>query len=292
MLNLHYLELFYYVARHEGIAEACRNIPYGVQQPAVSAQMIRLEAELGATMFQRRPFALTPTGRRLFAGIAPFFGSLSELEAEVRGESIRTLRLAGLTEVLRDHAPALLANLKSRHPGLKVTILEGEQRRAEEWILRGEADLAVTVLDENPPRGLTCRKLVRLPLVLLVRKDAPWKSATEAIRAGAEGRLDLISLGPDELISRRFAQGLRRLRRVWPIAMAVSSSELVAPYVRANLGAGVSVSTPLRPCPADLRELPLAGFPPLTVGAFWRGQLSAPASEFVRTLTRAASMTR
>ena len=61
-MNIHHLELFYYVARHGGIGEAVRNIPYGIQQPAVSAQVLQLEADLGVTLFQRRPFQLTPAG--------------------------------------------------------------------------------------------------------------------------------------------------------------------------------------------------------------------------------------
>ena len=39
-MNIHHLELFYYVARHGGITEAVRNIPYGIQQPAVSGQVV------------------------------------------------------------------------------------------------------------------------------------------------------------------------------------------------------------------------------------------------------------
>src|ERR1039458_6525254 len=62
-MNVHHLELFYYVARHGGIMPAVRNIPYGIQQPAVSAQVAQLEEFLGVTLFQRRPFSLTPPGR-------------------------------------------------------------------------------------------------------------------------------------------------------------------------------------------------------------------------------------
>ena len=72
-MNIHHLELFYYVAMHEGIAGAVRNMPYGIQQPAVSAQVIQLENDLGITLFQRRPFGLTPAGEELFGFIKPFF---------------------------------------------------------------------------------------------------------------------------------------------------------------------------------------------------------------------------
>jgi len=42
-MNIHHLELFYFVAKHGGIAGAVRNIPYGIQQPAVSGQIAKLE---------------------------------------------------------------------------------------------------------------------------------------------------------------------------------------------------------------------------------------------------------
>ncbi len=59
-MNVHHLELFYFVAKHGGIMPAVRNIPYGIQQPAVSAPVAQLEEFLGVTLFPRRPFALTP----------------------------------------------------------------------------------------------------------------------------------------------------------------------------------------------------------------------------------------
>ena len=64
--------------------QAVRNIPYGIQQPAVSGQIAQLEESLGTTLFHRRPFALTPPGKKLFEKIAPFFEGLDALESEVR----------------------------------------------------------------------------------------------------------------------------------------------------------------------------------------------------------------
>ncbi len=72
-MNIHHLELFYYVAKHGGIAAAVRNMPYGIQQPAVSGQIARLEEALGAKLFNRRPFLLLPAGAELFEFTKPFF---------------------------------------------------------------------------------------------------------------------------------------------------------------------------------------------------------------------------
>ena len=70
-MNIHHLELFYYVAKHEGISGAVRNMPYGIQQPAVSAQVIQLENDLGITLFQRRPFELTAAGEEFYISQFP-----------------------------------------------------------------------------------------------------------------------------------------------------------------------------------------------------------------------------
>jgi DNA-binding transcriptional LysR family regulator len=284
MLNLHHLELFYYVAKHEGIMAACRHIPYGVQQPAVSAQIIRLEEEIGTSLFRRRPFQLTPTGRELFDHLAPFFGNLPLLEARLRGESIRTLRLAGLSEVMRAHAPEMLARLKKRHAGLQITVQEASQKDAEALILKGDADLAVTVLDETLPQGLQVKRLLKLPQVLWVPETSKWTSGAQAIAAGAAGDLDLVSLPAHELLPRLFARGLKKLRREWQIAMEVNSAELIGPYVQKGLGAGLTVSSPHIPRPPGLRELPLKGFAQLGVGAFWSGRLSPVGEEFLADL--------
>ncbi len=286
MLNLHHLELFYYVVKHEGIVPACRHIPYGIQQPAVSAQIIRLEEELGTSLFRRRPFQLTAAGRELYDYLAPFFGNLPQLEARLRGEAVQTLRLAGLSEVMRDHAPELLAGLKKRHPALRILVLEADQKSAEELLVRGEADLAVTVFDPaaGTPAGLQCKRLLKMPLVLWVAESASWRTAAEAIAAGVSGKAGLISLPAHELLPRLFARGLEKTRREWPITISVNSADLIGPYVARGLGAGLAVSTPFLPPPSGVRELALKGFPQLGIGAFWAGRLSPVADEFLAQL--------
>jgi DNA-binding transcriptional LysR family regulator len=291
MLNLHHLELFYYVAKHEGIVPACRHIPYGIQQPAVSAQIIRLEEELGTSLFRRRPFQLTATGRELYDYLAPFFGNLPQLEARLRGEAVQTLRLAGLSEVMRDHAPELLAGLKKRHPSLRLLVHEVDQKQAEELLIRGEIDLAVTVFDPaaGTPAGLQCKRLLKLPLVLWVLESAKWRTAAEIIAVGSSGKIDLISLPAHEMLPRLFARGLEKSRREWPISISVNSADLIAPHVARGLGAGLMVSTPFLPPPEGVREFPLKGFPQLGIGAFWAGRLHPVAKEFLEQLVALSS---
>ena len=124
-MNVHHLELFYYVARHGGIMPAVRNIPYGIQQPAVSAQIAQLEEFLGVTLFQRRPFALTPAGEKLFDFIQPFFANLDKMATELQGGQARHIRIGASTIVLRDHLPDLFQDVRKKFPGLKMSLREG-----------------------------------------------------------------------------------------------------------------------------------------------------------------------
>jgi DNA-binding transcriptional LysR family regulator len=93
-MNLHHLELFYYVAKNRGISAASRRMPYGIQQPAISGQLAQLEKTLGMQLFDRRPFGLRPAGEKLFFEIEPFFRSLPDLPAYIRGHTEKRLRLA------------------------------------------------------------------------------------------------------------------------------------------------------------------------------------------------------
>jgi len=272
-MNLHHVELFYYVAKHEGVVNACRHIPYGVQQPAVSAQLIQLETDLGARLFQRRPFNLTPAGRELYEFCAPFFGQLGDVEARLRGRIARTVRLTGLSEVMRDHVPAVMSEMRKEIPGLRVTLQEANQSRACQLILHGEADLAITVVDEKMPSPLKCKTLLRLPLALLAPAKLARLGERKLVEMGARGDLDLISLPTGELLPRLFARGLRKRGRVWPVAIEVSSVELVVRYVKEGLGVGLSAAYPSQKLPAGIRAVPLKEMPQLGLGAFWAGKL-------------------
>lgn len=271
-MNVHHLELFYYVAKHEGIVAACRHIPYGVQQPAVSAQVAKLEAELGVVLFERRPFRLTPAGQALYDFAAPFFGRLGEMEETVRGRMSRVVRLAGLTEVMREHVPVLLGGLRKRFPGLKVTLQEIDQRGAERLIAQGEADLAITVLETRLPPGFHSVTLARLPFCLLLPAAGEKRTATALLKQGAAGEIPLISLPAHEMLPRLFQRELSQRGLVWKTEMETSSQDLVAIYVRNGLGAGLAVRTPDLERDTTLRILPLPGFPDLPIGAFWRGR--------------------
>ncbi len=281
MLNIHHLELFYYVARAGGITAALRLIPYGIQQPAVSAQIGRLEESLGTRLFHRRPFSLTPAGREVFDHIAPFFGNLAQLDRCVRQEAVQHLRLAASASVLREHLPAILKTIQNRTPGLRVTLREATQQAAERMLREHEIDLAVVLIENRPGPGIRSEPLIKVPMVLLVEADAPFRTGAEVFRAVKTDPPPLIALPAREYLTQVFQKELARRQLTWPTRLESSSLELIEAYVGHSFGVGLSLDIPGRKPPAGIRELLLRGFPVLNFGALFSGRLPAPASAFL-----------
>lgn len=284
-MNIHHLELFYYVARHGGITEAVRNIPYGIQQPAVSGQVAQLEEYLGVTLFQRRPFALTPAGEKLYKFIHPFFSNLSLMAGELQGGQPRQIRIGASTVVLRDHLPEFFRSIRKKYPLLKIALREGYQAELESLLQREELDLAVTLIEKKSAPGIRSLALLELPLALLVEKSSNLQSPAELWE---RDKIDypLICLPEAETICKHFQQGLSRLGVDWFTGIEVSSIDLIETYVANGFGIGLSVLVPKAELPANVRGLPLptSHFAPVAIGALWRGKSSALLQAFLDEL--------
>jgi DNA-binding transcriptional LysR family regulator len=269
-MNVHHLELFYYVAKYGGIMPAVRNIPYGIQQPAVSAQVGQLEEFLGVKLFHRRPFALTVEGEKLFAFVQPFFGGLDQMAGELQGGQTRHFRIGASTIILRDHLPQLLKNARKKFPNLKISLREGYPADLETMLAGDEVDLVITMIEHPPTAGLQSLLLLKLPMVLLVEKTSRLKSAAEL---WSQDTIDepLICLPAHETLTKNFQTRLMELGVEWFPTIEASSADLAENYVASGLGIGVAVAVPGRPLPKNVRALPLKDFPPAQIGALWRG---------------------
>jgi len=289
-MNIHHLELFYYVARHGGISEAVRHMPYGIQQPAMSSQIIQLEEGLGLTLFQRRPFQLSAAGTELYQFIKPFFDNLETVEGKLRsGGKFQHIRLGAAEIILRDHIPVPLQNLKKKFPGLKVTLRSGYLPQIESWLQKQEIDFAVTLLDGKAPGGLTAMPLVKLPLGLLAPKASRLRSADELWQ---RDRIDdtLISLPTNESIARNFQEGLAKLGVDWFPGIEVSSLDVLEAYVANGYGIGLTVIVPKTTVGEGVRLLPLPTFPPVSIGALWQGKLTPITQAFLNELQERAKL--
>ena len=279
-MNVHHLELFYYVAKHGGVSAAARHMPYGIQQPAISAQILQLEDSLGVSLFMRRPFQLTREGQTLYDFISPFFGGLDDMGRKIRGGGESLLRIAAPEIVQREYLPEQLARMRKRVPGFHFTLTEGRQQEIESLLLSQEIDLGLGILTEKLQSGLQTRELVKLHLVLLVAKQSGINKASDVLE---RDRIDvpLITLGAVEGVSRVFQSGLRERGVDWPPSLEVGSLDLIARYVAEGFGVGVSLHLPQLKLPAGVKVVPLADFDPMSFVVMWSGRLSPLGEAFV-----------
>jgi LysR family transcriptional activator of glutamate synthase operon len=173
MLNrveLRQLAYFEAVARLGGFSRAAEALH--VAQPAISAQVRRLERELGTTLFERttRRVAMTQAGQLLLvrarAALAEIDGARSDLDqlaAVVRGH----LRL-GVTPVLGPlDLPALLASFHRRYPEATLAVRSGRVTELLAALDAGRVDALLAPIHLDLPSQYQARRLVEENLTLI-----------------------------------------------------------------------------------------------------------------------------
>jgi DNA-binding transcriptional LysR family regulator len=279
-MNIHHLELFYYVAKHGGISAAVRRIPYGIQQPAVSWQILQLERYLGVALFVRRPFALTDAGERLFRHVSPFFEGLLEVESSVRQGAAGVLRIAAAEKVQRDYLPGILTRLKERFPGLVPGLITARLPEAEAMLAEQKVDIAVGELGGKRASGVHSRELVRLEPVLLVRETSRWRTADQLLNDESRNEA-LIALPADDPVRKAFFLELGKRRIEWFCGLEVQSLDLVGRYVAEGFGVGIGLKEPSGEVFPGCRQLALNGFPTHAYGVVWMGALTPVQAAFI-----------
>lgn len=285
-MNVHHLELFYYVAKHAGVSAAARHMPYGIQQPAISAQILQFEDSLGVILFHRRPFSLTKEGAELFEFAAPFFGGLDKLGERIRGGADKRLRIGTPETVQRDYLPNLLKRMRTRMPGFHFSLCPGTERQIIEQLQQQSVEIGLCTLSGKRPEGMHWRELVRLPMMLLVQEKSRITQAADILE---RDRIDLplITVPAEETLARLFQSELQKRKIEWFPAVEVPGLELVSRYVLEGFGVGLAFGTPSVPLARGIRSLPLKGFPEVKFGALWLGRLTPLGVMFVEEAEKA-----
>lgn len=292
-MNVHHLELFYFVAKFEGITNAVRKMPYGIQQPAVSGQILQLERSLGVKLFNRRPFTLTQAGEDLYDHIYPFFSKLPIVESRLKGEERNTLRIAASATVLKNHLPIVLGVMKKHNPDLRLHLTHVEPAEIEELIQNEEVDLAITAVEGEPEGNLKIEKLLDLSIAMIVQKEVPENSLEEFLKddeykKGKVLRYPLVGLGASQILGKVFNKYMEKQNVSWDMDVQVDALEVIYEYVSGGFGIGLGIQIPGRKLPEDLKYIPLPECPRLSLGVIYQGKLKPLSLEFVSHAREAA----
>lgn len=165
------LNAFMAVAEECSITAAAERL--GVAQPALSASIKRLEADLGHRLFDRLPrgVKLTEVGRRFLPDVYQVFGILGSVKAQLddytdipRGEvSIGLPPSAGAVLI-----QPLLRHLSQIFPCISIRMVEAMSGYLHGWVAAGELDIGL-VFNEFDSDTLRAKPLFEEDVMLIGR---------------------------------------------------------------------------------------------------------------------------
>jgi DNA-binding transcriptional LysR family regulator len=171
MLHLGRLQVLREVAKRGSFSAAAEALSY--TQSAVSQAISRLEAEIGAELVvrDRRGVRPTPAGATLIEHAETILAQVDAAEAdlqEVLGLRAGRLRVASFPSAGATLMPAAVAVFRARHPGISLTLTEGEPEKIAPRLRTGEFDLALLFefpgVRERPGNGLRAVTLLEDPM--------------------------------------------------------------------------------------------------------------------------------
>jgi len=180
MMNLGRLKVLQEVVNRGSFSSAAHALSY--TQSAVSQAVARLEAETGATLVirDRRGVRVTAAGATLVEHADAIFAQVEAAEADlaaVLGLRGGVLRVASFPSAGATLIPAAVATFRERHPGVSLTLAEGEPEEIAPRLRAGEFDLALLFefpgVRERPGTGLRTIQLLEDPMHVALPADHP-----------------------------------------------------------------------------------------------------------------------
>ena len=265
-LDLHKLEIFYWVAEHKSFSQAAELL--SLRQPTISAHVQELEAAVGGKLLYRIPgkVSLTPLGQMLaerakhllafkreaVAAVEQFHGTLSgELwigGSNIPGEYLLPQKLGAFTE---------------KYPAIRPVLRIGDSAGIVEDLLDGKVELGVVGTKKSDAR-LCFEKLWDDEMVLVVPKDHPWSQRPFVRVADLKGEKFISrerGSGTLDSLRRILSRGRRSADEVLSVAMELGSTEAIKEALMAGFGISILSRISIRHNVAEgsIVEVPIRG---------------------------------
>lgn len=178
MLNAQRLRVFTEVIERGSFSAAAEALSYS--QSAVSQAIATLEGEAGASLIERDRRGVRPThaGAALAGHAEGILARMEAAEAElaaIAGARGGRLRIASFPTAGATLLPLAIARFSASHPGVDVTLAEGEPEQIAPRLRAGEFDLVLLFefegVGERLGAGMRRFELLDDPLHLAVPRD-------------------------------------------------------------------------------------------------------------------------
>jgi DNA-binding transcriptional LysR family regulator len=240
-MELRQLEYFVAVVEEANFTRAAQRML--VAQPAVSAQIARLERELGQTLLDRSRREVRPTAAG--AAVLPFARAALRAVREARTavdeltQLVRGVVTIGTVTSHNVDMPRLLADYHRAHPGVEILLSTDTSDAVIDGVRTGRLDVAIaSVGADETPDGLAVLPTTEEALVALVSADDPWARRREVGLAALADR-PLISLPMGAGIRRQFDRACAAAGVTPRVAFEAATPEALADLAARGLGVAI-----------------------------------------------------
>jgi DNA-binding transcriptional LysR family regulator len=251
-MELRQLEYFVAVAEEANFTRAAQRIH--VAQPAVSAQIARLERELGQPLLDRshRTVRLTAAGgaalpfaRQALRAVSDVRTAVEEVSQLVRG----SVTIGTVTAHNVDMA-ALLAAFNKAHPAVEITLGTDDSDALLDGVRSGRIDLAIaSVGSEEVPDGLAVEITTDEAFEVVVGEGDPWhRRSSVSLKTLATRPLIALPVGTG--IRRRLDQACAAVNVPVRVAFEASTPLELADLAERGLGPAIVPQSVARSRPA------------------------------------------
>ncbi|MCQ4313495.1 LysR family transcriptional regulator [Pseudomonas stutzeri] len=236
---IHYFDM---VRRCQSIREAARRL--NVASSAVNRQILKLESEIGAPLFERLPAGLRLTAagevfaRHVLVVLQDAARASSELDA-LQGLRTGHVEIATVSGVTVDLLPSVLESMAVRYPHITVGVTSLGSQGIPDAVTSGQADIGIAFALRRTA-DLQQLGVGHFRLGAIVAADHPLAERREvSFSTCAEHRLILAK--SDLSIHHLLAPVVARTRSPHKATLETSSVELAAQM--AKRGAGIAFQT-------------------------------------------------
>ncbi len=145
-MDLHYLRIFYEVAKERSFTRAANNLY--INQSAVSIQIKKFEEHFNTKLFDRssKKIKLTYAGEILFKTAEDIFHKVKRAEKEMENIVLyeRGKIVVGATHIIGEPVlPKLIKDFSHQYEGIEIEVHIQERELLIDWIREGKIDVAL-----------------------------------------------------------------------------------------------------------------------------------------------------
>jgi DNA-binding transcriptional LysR family regulator len=176
-MELYQIRHFVAVVEAGGFTKAAQRV--AVSQPAISASIAKLEAELNVKLLERRHGQVVPTaeGKRFLETGKAILRSCNAVKSELKMTPCGCLKIGVMQPLSSEYVSKLLNSFQRANPNIPIEVADGH---CDEWchceqlfgpVADGSRDAVLSIFNDRIASKFAGRVLFKTPYMLAVRED-------------------------------------------------------------------------------------------------------------------------